>query len=87
VAHAHDDRNVAMLVSNPQLRHKIIKADVETRQIAPTILRALSLDPKEPQAIHQEHTAVLPGIELAAVLFSDLNDTPARQCGGICLLD
>jgi len=60
---AHDDRNVALLVSNPRIKHQIIDADVETRQIAPTILQALSIDPKELQAVRQEHTETLPGIE------------------------
>jgi predicted AlkP superfamily pyrophosphatase or phosphodiesterase len=60
---ADDDRNVALLVSNPAIHQKVVNADVETRQIAPTILRALSFNPKELQAVKQEHTDALPGIE------------------------
>jgi predicted AlkP superfamily pyrophosphatase or phosphodiesterase len=60
---ADDDRNVALLISNPNIHQKVINADVETRQIAPTILRALSFDPKELQAVKLEHTEALPGVE------------------------
>jgi hypothetical protein len=60
---ADDDRNVALLVSNPKLHQKVINADVETRQIDPTILRALSFDPKELQAVRQEYTEAFPGVE------------------------
>jgi len=33
---------------------------VETRQIAPTILRALGLNPRSLQAVQEEGTVVLP---------------------------
>jgi hypothetical protein len=35
---------------------------VGTTQVAPTILRALGLDPKLLQAVTQENTAVLPSL-------------------------
>jgi hypothetical protein len=35
---------------------------VWTRQVAPTILRALDLDPDDLQAVQKEGTKVLPGL-------------------------
>lgn len=59
---AHDDRNVALLVSNPAFTATSIDAEVETRQIAPTILRGLGLDPDELKAVRIEETRELPGL-------------------------
>jgi len=42
---ADDDRNVALLVSAPDMTGRTVNDVVETRQIAPTILRALGLNP------------------------------------------
>ena len=60
---AQDDRNVALLVANPKLSPRIINDDVETRQIAPTILRALAIDPRELKSVREEKTEALPGFE------------------------
>ncbi len=60
---AHDDVNVIMLVSNPQFSAKTITTPVETMQVAPTILKALGLDPYSLQAVQKEGTPVLPGID------------------------
>jgi hypothetical protein len=60
---AHDDTNVMMLLSNPHFEHKRIKRPVETAQIAPTILKALGLDPDSLEAVRKEFTSVLPGLE------------------------
>ncbi len=57
---ANDDRNVALLVSAPGIAGHVVDAVVETRQIAPTILRALGLNPRALQAVREEGTAVLP---------------------------
>jgi hypothetical protein len=57
---AQDDRNVPILLSNPFFPRKTIAVAVETRQVAPTILRALGLDPHQLKAVQQEHTQVLP---------------------------
>ena len=35
---------------------------VETKQVAPTILRILGLDPNKLDAVQKEGTAVLPGL-------------------------
>jgi len=59
---ADDDRNVALLVAAPGIEGSVVNDVVETRQIAPTILRALGLNPRALQAVQQEGTAVLPGL-------------------------
>jgi hypothetical protein len=57
------DRNVPILVVVPGLRHgEAIGAQVETTQIAPTILKLLHLNPQALQAVQIEHTKVLPGL-------------------------
>ncbi|WP_036259495.1 alkaline phosphatase family protein [Methylocapsa aurea] len=59
---ATDDRNVALLVSNPSIAARTINDAVETRQIAPTILRSLGLDPNELRSVIVESTSELPGL-------------------------
>jgi predicted AlkP superfamily pyrophosphatase or phosphodiesterase len=59
---AINDRNVALLVSNPSLAPAVRGDNVETRQIAPTILMGLGLNPSALQAVKAEHTDILPGI-------------------------
>jgi hypothetical protein len=59
---AHDDINVMMLLSNPRFRHKTVTSPVETTQVAPTILKALGLDPNNLKSVRLEHTQVLPGL-------------------------
>ena len=58
-----DDVHVALLVSHPDMRERTIDAPVATKQIAPTILRALGLDADELEAVRLEHTRALPGFE------------------------
>ena len=55
------DTNVALIVSNPELHHHVIKTPVTTSQVAPTILRALGLDPHHLESVRVERTEVLPG--------------------------
>jgi len=57
-----DDTNVALVVSNPRLRAGQVASPVETTQIAPTILRALGLNPRALQAVREEGTRALPGL-------------------------
>lgn len=59
---AHDDTNVIMLLSNPQLPARTVYSPVETMQVAPTILQALGLNPSALQSVVIEGTSVLPGI-------------------------
>ncbi len=57
------DRNVPILVHVPGLRYGgEISAQVETTQIAPTILRLLGLNPQALQAVQIEHTQALPDL-------------------------
>ena len=57
-----DDTHVALLVSHPDLKESSINTAVATTQIAPTILKALGLEPQELEAVHREGTQVLPGL-------------------------
>jgi hypothetical protein len=59
---AHDDTNVMLLVSNPNLHARRITTFVETTQVAPTILKLLGLDPGSLDAVRKEGTPVLPGL-------------------------
>ncbi len=59
---AHDDTNVMMLLSNPRFNAKTVPSPVETMQVAPTILRALGLDPNALDAVRKEGTQVLDGV-------------------------
>ena len=60
----HDDTNVIMLVSNPRFRAQTVWTPVTTMQVAPTILKALGLDPPEAlDAVRVEGTSVLPEVE------------------------
>lgn len=59
---AHDDTNVILLVSNPAFTAQTVAAPVTTMQVAPTILKALGLDPKALDAVRAEGTAVLPEV-------------------------
>jgi len=63
---AHDDTNVILLAANPSFTPQTVSALVATRQVAPTIVQALGLDPTLLQAVQQEGTPVLP--EVAAQL-------------------
>ena len=54
------DTNVALLVAQSGMQSRIIKSPVQTTQIAPTILRALGLNPAALQAVQKEKTPVLP---------------------------
>ena len=56
------DTNVGLIVSNVHLHPTILKTPVATSQVAPTILRALGLDPDALKSVRVEKTEVLPGI-------------------------
>jgi arylsulfatase A-like enzyme len=64
---AHDDTNVIMLLSNPKFTAKTVIGRVETMQVAPTVLKALGLDPNALQAVKIDGTQVLPGLNLEIV--------------------
>jgi hypothetical protein len=56
------DTNVGLIVSNPRLPAVTLKTPVATSQVAPTILRALEIEPKALQSVRVELTKVLPGL-------------------------
>lgn len=56
------DTNVGLIVSNPEFPARTLKTPVATSQVAPTILRALGLDPNELGAVRKEGTVELPGL-------------------------
>jgi hypothetical protein len=54
------DTNVGLIVSNPDLPARIVKTPVATSQVAPTILKALGLDPDQLNSVRKEGTEILP---------------------------
>lgn len=61
---AHDDTNVVLLVSNPDIAPRVVSTSVGTDQVAPTILEELGLNPQNLDAVRLEGTPVLPGLSL-----------------------
>ncbi|HLH06420.1 MAG TPA: alkaline phosphatase family protein [Terriglobales bacterium] len=59
---SHDDTNVILLVSNPSFRKATVNSPVQTAQVAPTILKALGLNPYLLQSVQIEGTPVLPAV-------------------------
>jgi hypothetical protein len=62
-AEARDDTDVALVVSNPGLHACTVTRRVTTTEVAPTILRALGLDPNALEGVHKESTKTLPGLK------------------------
>jgi hypothetical protein len=58
---AADDGHVALLAANPAITAATLSDEVETRQIATTILSVLGIKPQELEAARKENTTVLPG--------------------------
>ena len=61
---SHDDTNVVLLLSNPKFKPNTVKAEVGTAQVAPTILKALGINPNALDAVRAEGTSVLPAVTL-----------------------
>jgi hypothetical protein len=61
---AHDDTNVILLVSHSSFQPNTVRAEVGTAQVAPTILKALGINPTELYAVRAEGTSVLPDVNL-----------------------
>jgi hypothetical protein len=59
---AHDDTNVMLLVSLPCFQPQTIFAETATTQVAPTIVKALGLNPSALTAVKAEGTPVLPEV-------------------------
>ena len=60
---AHDDTNVVMLLSLPTFKPNTVSASVGTAQVAPTILKALGMNPNALSAVKVEGTPVLPAVQ------------------------
>jgi len=59
------DTNVGLIVSNPELHAAVLKTPVATSQVAPTILRALGIDPGALNSVRVEKTEELPALPFA----------------------
>lgn len=59
---SYGDTNVGLIVSNPSLKSTVLKTPVSTAQVAPTILRALGLNPHSLKSVQIEKTDVLPAL-------------------------
>jgi hypothetical protein len=59
---AEDDTHVLLVVSNPKFHGKVVSDRVENKQVAPTILKALGLEAEQLEAVRDEHTRALPGL-------------------------
>jgi hypothetical protein len=55
---------VILLLSNPSFEPKTVWAAVGTAQVAPTILKALDINPSALYAVRVEGTSVLPDVKL-----------------------
>jgi Type I phosphodiesterase / nucleotide pyrophosphatase len=55
-----DDIHTALLVSLDGLDHAVVKSSVLNQQVAPTIIKALGLDPEDLEAVRKEQISVLP---------------------------
>ena len=55
-----DDVHTGLLVSLPDLKQMTVKSAVSNQQVAPTVIKALGLDPSELQAVREEQIHVLP---------------------------
>ncbi len=60
---AHDDTNVVLLLSNPKFKPSTVSAGVGTAQVAPTILKALGINPTALDAVRAEGTPILPAVQ------------------------
>jgi hypothetical protein len=60
---SRDDTNVMLLISNPSFARRTVTSPVETMQVAPTILKALGLDPGALDGVRLEGTQVLPAVQ------------------------
>jgi hypothetical protein len=69
-----------LLIVNSSLTAKTVTAEVQTAQIAPTVLQALGLDPNSLDAVRAEGTPVLPALPFGSnELPPDLSE---RDAGG-----
>ncbi len=70
-----DDVHTALLLSIPGMKAQQVKTPVSNQQVAPTILKALDIDPDQLDAVRQERVHVLP------FFFTDRDDNDRDQHG------
>lgn len=57
-----DDRHVGLLLSQPGMTAKTVTSPVATASVAPTLLKALGLNPQDLQGVVADKTPLLPGV-------------------------
>jgi hypothetical protein len=57
---SYGDTNVGLVVSNPGIAARVVETPVATSQVAPTILKALGINPSALGAVRKEGTVSLP---------------------------
>jgi hypothetical protein len=62
IANEDDNTHTVLVVSNPRLAPGVVNTATTNMQIAPTILKALGLDPQALNAVQREGTTILPGL-------------------------
>jgi hypothetical protein len=60
---AHDDTNDMLLVAHPDFQAQTVSDATATTQVAPTIIKALGLNPAALDAVRIGGTPVLPEVE------------------------
>jgi hypothetical protein len=73
------DTHVPLVVALPSFPKQEVRTPVRTAQIAPTILKELTLDPNSLQAVVKEMTAVLPGVSRQTAMA----DKSLRESSGV----
>jgi len=58
-----DDRHIACFVSNPRLKETVVTAYTASKQVAPSILNALGIEPNKLQGVVVEGTNALEGFD------------------------
>ena len=64
---SHDDTNVILLLSNPRMGAVTVTTQVQTAQVAPTILQTLNLNPASLKAVQTEGTQALPSVSFRTI--------------------
>ena len=59
---SEDNTHVPLVVVGPGVHHGTVTEAVDLRQVAPTILKALGLKPRDLEAVRKEHTHRLPPV-------------------------
>jgi len=67
-----------LLVSNPAFSPRTVYVNVGASQVVATILRALGLEPNEPDGVRPEGTSSLPAVQFGALRSSNGHGRPFR---------